>query len=162
MIISNSNFYFRTPFRWMQKLPFQEVQHIQNSCSNALNLWGYNIANNEEEYKILKPLRVFKLNNDESNKSTMWYFINWKYFIFYTKIWISCWQNKTIFIFHIKIYIWYKLLSGFFIFWSFKSIVNKWNFHRHHSTIFLFLFFFQLKGKYYHSTRKIKLMDNAH
>ena len=55
----------------MQKLPFQEVQDIQKSCSNALNLWGYNIANSEEEYKSLKPLRVFKLNNDESNKSTM-------------------------------------------------------------------------------------------
>ena len=55
----------------MQKLQFQEVQDIQKSCSNALNLWGYNIANNEKEYKILKPLKVFKLNNDESNKSTM-------------------------------------------------------------------------------------------
>ena len=57
--------YSRTPFRWMQKLPFHEVQDIQKSCSNALKLWGYNIVNNEEEYKTLKPLRVFSLINNE-------------------------------------------------------------------------------------------------
>ena len=49
----------------MQKLPFQEVQDIQKSCSNALNLWGYNVATSEEEYKSLKPLRVFTLDNDK-------------------------------------------------------------------------------------------------
>ena len=49
----------------MQTLPFQKVQVTQKPCSNALNLWGYNVATSEEEYKSLKPLRVFTLDNDK-------------------------------------------------------------------------------------------------
>ena len=55
----------------MQKLQFPEVQEIQKACSSAMDLWGYNVANDEEAYKTLKPLRVFTLNNNKTNKSTM-------------------------------------------------------------------------------------------
>ena len=56
-------FYFRTPFRWMKQLPFNEVDSIQNTCSNALRLWGYNVAEDDEEYKHLKPLQIFTFDN---------------------------------------------------------------------------------------------------
>ena len=55
----------------MQKLLFPEVKVIQNACSGAMDLWGYNVANDEEEYKNLKPLRVFTLDSNDTSKSTM-------------------------------------------------------------------------------------------
>ena len=34
-------------------------------CKNAMKFWGYNIANNEEEYKNLNPLNAFTLDSDK-------------------------------------------------------------------------------------------------
>ena len=63
-------FVFSAPFRWMKQLPFEEVDSIQTTCANAMELWGYNIANNEDEYNILKPLKVFTLDSDKRVKET--------------------------------------------------------------------------------------------
>ena len=49
----------------MKQLPFEEVESIQNSCSKAMKLWGYNLANNETEYKNLNPVKIFELFNNE-------------------------------------------------------------------------------------------------
>ena len=63
------NFYNRTPFRWKQCLSFQEVVEIQKSCTRALKLWGYNVANKGAEYKSLNPLRNFTLYGNDNNSS---------------------------------------------------------------------------------------------
>merc|ERR1712080_627061 len=55
----------RTPFLWMKQLPFEEVESIQNKCFNAMQLWGYNLANNETEYKNLNPVKMFDLDNTD-------------------------------------------------------------------------------------------------
>ena len=44
-------------------MTFDEVESIQKTCANAMQLWGYNIAQNEHEYTTLKPLKIFKLEN---------------------------------------------------------------------------------------------------
>ena len=49
----------------MKQLPFEEVESIQTTCANAMELWGYNSANNEDEYNSLKPLKVFTLDSDK-------------------------------------------------------------------------------------------------
>ena len=56
---------FRAPFRWMKQMPFSEVESIQKTCSNAMELWGYNVAHYEDEYKTLKPLKILTLNSNE-------------------------------------------------------------------------------------------------
>ena len=50
----------------MKELPFKEVESIQSICATAMDLWGYNRANNEEEYKDLKPLKIFELHSDNN------------------------------------------------------------------------------------------------
>ena len=54
----------------MKQLPFKEVESIQNTCANAMKFWGYNVANNEEEYKNLKPLKHFTFVGDELSTAT--------------------------------------------------------------------------------------------
>ena len=49
----------------MKELSFKEVESIQTTCANAMELWGYNSANNEDEYNNLKPLKVFALDTDK-------------------------------------------------------------------------------------------------
>ena len=56
---------FSTPFRWVKELSFKEVESIQTTCEKAMKFWGYNIANNEEEYKNLNPLNAFTLDSDK-------------------------------------------------------------------------------------------------
>ena len=65
MCILRTYLYFRTPFRWMKQLPFEEVESIQNKCAKAMDFWGYNSANNRDEYNNLKPLNFFTLDSDK-------------------------------------------------------------------------------------------------
>lgn len=38
-------------FKWVEKLPFNDAKSIQDSCNEAMRLWGYKAANNEKELK---------------------------------------------------------------------------------------------------------------
>lgn len=39
------------PFHWTKELPYLEVKYIQDSCKEAMRVWGYKHANNESELK---------------------------------------------------------------------------------------------------------------
>ena len=48
------------PFQWKKKLAFPEVKMIQGNCSEAMKLWGYNMAVSAEELAQLEPILPFK------------------------------------------------------------------------------------------------------
>ena len=48
------------PFQWKKKLSFAQVKTIQASCGEAMKLWGYKMANSNEELAILEPTLTFK------------------------------------------------------------------------------------------------------
>lgn len=37
------------PFHWQRDLSFAEIQHIQSNCGEAMALWGYKTADDQEE-----------------------------------------------------------------------------------------------------------------
>ena len=37
------------PFMWRQKVEYKEVEGWQNSCEEAMNVWGYNKVTNPNE-----------------------------------------------------------------------------------------------------------------
>jgi hypothetical protein len=39
----------QAPFHWAKDLTFNEVKYIQDSCKEALKLWGYKEASNASE-----------------------------------------------------------------------------------------------------------------
>jgi hypothetical protein len=54
------------PFHWAKELPYNEVKYIQDSCKEAMRLWGYKEANNASEllrnFNPLLPLPDFDSN----------------------------------------------------------------------------------------------------
>jgi hypothetical protein len=38
-----------TPFNWTRQLSYDEVDAIQQNCSNAMQLWSYKKANSSQE-----------------------------------------------------------------------------------------------------------------
>ncbi|KAK4302100.1 hypothetical protein Pmani_025787 [Petrolisthes manimaculis] len=48
------------PIHWQQDLSWQEVDSIQRVCSNALRLWGYEIATDENHLRTYMPVGIFK------------------------------------------------------------------------------------------------------
>ena len=49
------------PYHWRNELSFEEVQHIQEKCSQAMKFWGYKKADTSEELKNLEPLMKYHL-----------------------------------------------------------------------------------------------------
>lgn len=48
------------PFHWAKELPFNEVKYIQDSCKEAMRLWGYKDASNASELlRNFNPLLPF-------------------------------------------------------------------------------------------------------
>jgi hypothetical protein len=64
----NSHSTFRNssavPFMWTKKLPFREVIKIQETCREAMELWGYKEARNsaeiEGDFDPILPFDDFK------------------------------------------------------------------------------------------------------
>ena len=50
-----------TPFRWKEKLPWEKIKTVQTVCQEAMKLWGYSIAKNENDLKVLFPLLPLNL-----------------------------------------------------------------------------------------------------
>lgn len=44
----------RTPYHWMHELSFNETKQIQSQCTEAMELWGYRIAVDEDEHDLLE------------------------------------------------------------------------------------------------------------
>lgn len=49
------------PFHWRNDLAFEEVEEIQSVCSNAMRLWGYQLALNHTHQKEFHPLMDYQL-----------------------------------------------------------------------------------------------------
>jgi hypothetical protein len=48
------------PFHWAKELPYNEVKYIQDSCKEAMKLWGYKDASNASELLMnFNPLLPF-------------------------------------------------------------------------------------------------------
>lgn len=49
------------PFHWMRDLAYDEIQQIQSQCTEAMSMWGYKKADNENELisSIFNPLLSF-------------------------------------------------------------------------------------------------------
>ncbi|XP_023348675.1 carbohydrate sulfotransferase 5 isoform X2 [Eurytemora carolleeae] len=45
------------PFMWKERLTREEVYNIQDSCSQAMNLWGYNLLTDEDDLRDLEPVK---------------------------------------------------------------------------------------------------------
>ena len=49
------------PVAWREKLPWSEVQDIQQHCREALRLWGYEEAKDEQHLRSFMPVGQFQL-----------------------------------------------------------------------------------------------------
>lgn len=58
------------PFHWMRDLAYDEIDHIQNKCTEAMKLWGYRKADNEDMLltTIFNPMLPYSFEN-ETGKS---------------------------------------------------------------------------------------------
>lgn len=50
------------PFHWRQDLNYSEVQYIEESCKDAMALWGYVKAKSENHLKDMNPLTTYSLS----------------------------------------------------------------------------------------------------
>ena len=44
------------PFKWREKLSYQETVAIQDKCRDAMQLWGYRAVNNSQDLKTFEPV----------------------------------------------------------------------------------------------------------
>lgn len=53
------------PFHWMRDLSFYEIDHIQKNCGEAMDLWGYKKADNDDALTgtIFNPLLKFPFSS---------------------------------------------------------------------------------------------------
>jgi hypothetical protein len=49
------------PFHWRNDFEYEDVQHIQNVCTEAMQLWGYLPARNESHMREFNPLTSYRL-----------------------------------------------------------------------------------------------------
>lgn len=56
------------PFHWMRDLSFVEIERIQSQCTEAMALWGYKKANDEDALlkNIFNPLLSFPFDKESS------------------------------------------------------------------------------------------------
>lgn len=63
----------KTPFQWMREMSFDNIQMIQATCNKAMNMWGYQLINDEIELRSrdFNPLLEFPsfTGNRKRNKS---------------------------------------------------------------------------------------------
>ena len=46
-------------YEWQRSLTWQQVKAIQDRCKEAMRLWGYRMANSENDYKDISPILRF-------------------------------------------------------------------------------------------------------
>lgn len=59
------------PFHWMRDLGFTEIERIQSHCSEAMSMWGYKPADNEDALisTIFNPLQQFPFATSTQRQS---------------------------------------------------------------------------------------------
>lgn len=59
------------PFHWMRDLSFNEIQYIQMQCNEAMEMWGYKQADNEEALisSIFNPMLKFPFSSGSAGSA---------------------------------------------------------------------------------------------
>jgi hypothetical protein len=50
-------------FKWMSKITLKDLKYYQNSCAEAIKLWGYRLVNNPKDLKTFNPLMKRSFNS---------------------------------------------------------------------------------------------------
>ena len=49
----------KTPFNWIKKLSYENVENIQKSCKTAMELWGYKKMYSSSDLNSFNPISIF-------------------------------------------------------------------------------------------------------